>query len=129
MKLLLDTHIWLWGFLEPDRISRRVRRELLDQANERWLSPISVWELFTLHKKGRIVLDSPAQEWAMRAMASTTEAPLTHEVALETQALTMGHRDPADRFLVASARVFGLTLVTADVTLIEAKNCPILASR
>jgi len=44
LKLLLDTHIWLWSLGEPLRLGRRVRRELLDQNNELWLSPISAWE-------------------------------------------------------------------------------------
>jgi PIN domain nuclease of toxin-antitoxin system len=57
------------------------------------------------------------------SVVPTKEAPLTHEVAMETRRISLPHRDPADRFLVATANVFGLTLVTADEVLIKAKAC------
>ena len=57
MKLLLDTHILLWGLLAPQRLSRRVASELPNPKNEIWLSPISVWETLILAEKGKIVLD------------------------------------------------------------------------
>ena len=131
MKLLLDTHIWLWALLEPQRLSSRVRKESANPANERWLSPISLWELMNLHLKKRIALDTPVEEWIATSMQRfrTIEAPVTNEVAQEMSRIVLPHRDPADRFLAATANVFGLTLVTADTTLIEAKACPILASR
>jgi len=131
MKLLLDTHIWLWALLEPERISARVGKELDNLANERWLSPISVWELVNLHSKKRFALDAPIEEWIASSMQKfrTIEAPFTHEVAVETAGIAIPHRDPADRFLTATANVFGLTLVTADAVLIKAKACPILAAR
>jgi PIN domain nuclease of toxin-antitoxin system len=131
VKLLLDTHIWLWTLGDPDRLSGRVRKELGDATNELWLSPISIWEIVSLDAKNRIALTLPFEDWLARSMlaAPTKEASLTHEVAMETRRVSLPHRDPADRFLVATANVFGLTLVTADKVLIEAKACPILASR
>ncbi len=48
MKLLLDTHIWLWSALDPARLSRRVAAALENPTNELWLSPISLWEVLTL---------------------------------------------------------------------------------
>ena len=56
MKLLLDTHILLWGQLETERLNRRVAAELENSKNEIWLSPISIWETMILAEKGRIVL-------------------------------------------------------------------------
>ena len=56
MRLLLDTHIWLWSMAEPSRIIRRVSRELEDPENEIWLSPVSAWELLVLARKRRIEL-------------------------------------------------------------------------
>jgi len=131
VKLLLDTHIWIWGVLEPDRLSRRVRKELDNPANELWLSPISIWELLSLHAKKRVLLDTPVEAWIAEALraAPKIEAPMTYDIALESHRIALPHRDPADRFLVATANVFGLTLVTADATLIEAKACSILANR
>ena len=131
MKLLLDTHIWLWSRLEPDRLSRRVARELQNPANELWLSPISIWETLILCEKGRLKLDGGAAEWILKAMRAVpmSEAPLTTQVALETAKVRLPHRDPADRFLIATARVFELTLVTADAALIEARQVRVLGNR
>ena len=131
MKLLLDTHIWLWSLLDPQRLSRRVIRELENKRNELWLSPISVWEVLILHQKRRIVLRENVEEWIGRALraAPLTEAPVSHAVALETRAIHLPHNDPADRFLAATAKVFGLTLVTADEHLLKAKGISTLANR
>ena len=131
MKLLLDTHIWLWSLLDPKKLSRRVVRELKDPANELWLSPISVWELLVLCDKRRVVLNEEPQAWIARAMRTlpVADAPLTSEVALETANLSLSHKDPADRFLAATAKVFGLTLVTADERLIDGQDFAVLANR
>jgi PIN domain nuclease of toxin-antitoxin system len=131
MKLLLDTHIWLWSQLEPERLSRRVMRALIDPSNEIWLSSISVWETLMLCRKGRLSLDPDPAAWVTAALAKAPvrEAPLTHDVALAVEAIELSHRDPADRFLAASAKVFGLTLVTADEYLIRGKGYTVLANR
>ena len=131
MKLLLDTHIWLWSLLEPVRLTRRVARALQREGNELWLSPISVWELLMLMDRGRVRLSSPPDEWVKAALrrAPFREAPITHEVALETRSVRLSHRDPADRFLLATARVFDLKLVTADERLINLKAVPTLPNQ
>ena len=117
MKLLLDTHIWLWNFQEPQRLGRRVSRYLRDKENELWLSPMSTWEALTLNYKGRIRIKEDLAIWLARATAGIREAPLTHEIALVARRLTM-HQDPADRILAATADVLDLTLVTADARLL-----------
>jgi PIN domain nuclease of toxin-antitoxin system len=131
LRLLLDTHIWLWSILTPERMGRRVRQELDKSSNEFWLSPLSIGEYFMLCRKGRIVIDQEPDAWLSRAMsvAPLKEAALTFDVAVESGAVQLPHPDPVDRFLVATARVFDLTLVTADQRLIEAKSCPIMANR
>ncbi len=131
MKLLLDTHIWLWMVLDPSRLSRRVARALDDAENQLWLSPISVWELLMLTQKGRIRLDEDAVLWTRRTLEllQLHEAPLTTEVALETSTLSLDHSDPSDRLIAASAKVFDLTLVTADQELIAAVGIQVLANR
>ncbi len=127
----LDTHIWLWSLLEPERLTCRVARELEDPKNGLWLSPISTWELLVLHEKRRIVLNEDARTWIAKAMVTipVSEAPVTHEVALETLNVTLPHRDPADRFLVATARVFELTLITADERLTACRDIRVLPNR
>jgi PIN domain nuclease of toxin-antitoxin system len=131
VKLLLDTHIWLWSLLEPARLTRRVARALEDEENELWLSPISVWELLILVEKGRLTLDLPVEQWIERAMkaGALKEAPITQEVALETRRVALPHRDPADRFIAATARVFDLTLVTADRNLLALRGLSTLPNR
>jgi PIN domain nuclease of toxin-antitoxin system len=78
-----------------------------------------------------VLLKTDVADWVREAMkrAPLREAPLTHEVALETGNIHLPHRDPADRFLVATARVFGLTLVTADERLVGLKGLSVLGNR
>lgn len=82
LKLLLNTHIWLWTLQDPKRLGRRLLQQLKDEVNELWLSPISTWEALTLNVKGRIHIKGNLTEWLARAPAGTREAPLTHEIAL-----------------------------------------------
>jgi PIN domain nuclease of toxin-antitoxin system len=119
LKLLLDTHIWLWALGEPLRLSRRVREEIKNPANELWLSPVSTWEALLLNARGRIRLPANLAEWLTEATAPLREAPFTHEIVLLAQQLPLPHRDPADRFLAATAEVMDLTLVTGDDNLLS----------
>ncbi len=131
MRLLLDTHVWLWSLTAPDNLERKVRSRLQQAKGGVWLSPISVWELLVLAERGRLRLDAEPRAWVREALeeAPLEEAVLNHEVALRSREVALPHQDPADRFLVATALVYDLTLVTADDTLIRAKACPILANR
>ena len=129
MRLLLDTHIWLWSLRDPKRLRRRVQVELGDPDNERWLSPISTWEVLTLNAKGRIRLEGSLPDWVAQATAPFREAPLTHEIATMARQLTWTHQDPADRFLAATAQILKLTLVTADTRLLGLGDIATLANR
>jgi PIN domain nuclease of toxin-antitoxin system len=131
VRLLLDTHIWLWSTLEPQRLTRRVNKALADPANELWLSPVSVGELIVLLRKRRLSLPNDVAAWVVKTMADLqlTEAPLTVEVALAIASINFPHGDPADHFLAATAKVFDLTLVTADEHLIRLPGIHVLANR
>jgi PIN domain nuclease of toxin-antitoxin system len=131
MNLLLDTHIWIWSVLEPQKLSARVARQLTNPDNQLWLSSISVWEFLLLHRKRRIELEEEAAAWVRKTLEllQLNEAPLTIDVALEVASVNLPHDDPADRFLVAAARVFDLTLVTADKRLINAPGISVLANQ
>jgi PIN domain nuclease of toxin-antitoxin system len=131
MRLLLDTHIWLWSLVERNRLSHRVIKELGDPENELWLSPISIWELVVLYHKRGISLDQEVDAWITHKLSAVPlrEAPVTYEVARETGRLRLAHRDPADRFLLATAKVFELTLVTADAHLLKVRDVSVLANR
>ena len=131
MNLLLDTHIWLWSLLEPERLARRVADALEDEGNRRWLSPLSVWETLLLIERGRLRVDLPGDEWVREALARAPldEAPVTHEVAFASRGLRTAHKDPADRFLLATAMVFDLTLVTADRQLFRIPGVRVLKNQ
>ena len=133
MKLLLDTHVWLWSHAEPERLTKRVTAALTKEGNDLWLSPISIWEFLLLAQRGRV----QAQEgldprgWVEVALsrAPLRDAALTREVAIRSRFLRVEHEDPADRFLAATAQVYELTLVTADERLLRGKGFRTLANR
>lgn len=128
LRLLLDTHIWLWSIQSPENLGPQVLRHLSNPASELWLSPISTWELLTLNYERRIRLRDELSEWLERATAGTSEAPLTHEIALAARLLDM-QQDPADRILAATAQVLDLTLATADEALLGLPMIRTLANR
>ncbi len=131
MNLLLDPHIWLWALLEPERLSPVVRAALASAENELWLSPISVWEAMLLAERGRVRVDTTPTEWVERMVRALPrrEAALTHDIAVVSRQLTLSRADPVDRFLAATARVMGLTLVTADARLLESTEYDTMANR
>ncbi len=128
MRLLLDTHIWLWSLLEPSRLGRRTAAALDNPANELWLSPISVWETLMLAERRRVVLQPDAERWVRANLERLPlrEAPLNAEVAMASRTLAIASDDPADRFVAATAHVYELTLVTADVRLRKVPHVTVL---
>ena len=128
MKLLLDTHIMLWGLLEPERLSRRAAADLRNPENEIWISPISVWETMILAEKGRVVLRPDPTTWLRTVLSKMEfhEARVNHEIALRSRDVRLRHQDPADRFLAATAMVYQLTLVTADRLLFGCRDISVL---
>jgi len=130
VKLLLDTHIWLWSLLEPERLTPRVATALEAADTELWLSPISIWETLMLADKDRIALEPSPLAWTREQIARLPfrQAAVTHEVALQTSHVDLAHRDPADRFIVATAQVYELTLVTADRRLVDVPRLSVLSN-
>ncbi len=131
MRLLLDTHIWIWSLIEPVQLTAGVRAALESDANELWLSPISTWEALLLMERGRISVEGEPQAFVSRMLKAGPfrEAPLTHAVAQESRRLSLEHSDPADRFVAATAVVYDLTLVTADARLLDGSGYRTLANR
>ena len=128
MGLLLDTHIWLWGLLDPDRLSNGVRQALASRQEELRLSPISVWEALILADRRRLTLEPDPRSWLRKAMSKCpiVEVPVTFDVVLASRNIDLEHQDPADRFIAASAKVFGLKLVTADRRLLRCPDIEVL---
>ena len=131
MNLLLDTHIWIWNHVEPWRVASDVNQALGDPENELWLSPVSIWELVTLLEKRRVILDEDMNSWVEKSKRELLlrEAPFSWAVAEELRFTLLGYRDPADRFLVATAKVYELTLVTADERLMRIDGLRVLSNR
>ncbi len=128
MNLLLDTHVWIWSLLSPSRIAARVRKHLTGDEAELWLSPISAWEALMLIERGRLAVRGDGPQWVESAWKAGPfrEAPLTFEVAVASRRVAVPVRDPADRFLVATALVYGCTFVTADCSLSTVPGVEIL---
>jgi len=128
MKLLLDTHIWIWSYLEPHKLSSDVAREISNPEHHRYLSAVSIWEMITLLEKKRIQIKQDLEEWFERSKddLDLLELPLNSQIAHELRFTMLDHRDPADRFLVATAKVYDLTLVTADERLVNIPGLSVL---
>jgi PIN domain nuclease of toxin-antitoxin system len=131
VNILLDTHIWLWAFLEKERIKSRLADALEDPANRLFLSSVSVWEAMMLIQNGSIEVATGPDIWIRQALAKdfVAETPLTHEVALNSRLIELPHKDPADRFIAATALVQGFTLATADKHLLKCKSIRTLPNR
>jgi PIN domain nuclease of toxin-antitoxin system len=121
MRLLLDTHVIVWGTIEPGRVSAAIINALENTSNELWYSPISAWEVLLLAEKGRLAgLGGNPRRLVEELFAGLTEAPLNTHVAIASRMIDLPHEDPADRFIAATAQVYDLTLVTEDRKLMAA---------
>lgn len=124
--LLLDTNIWVWYLAKARRLRPSLRAAIDAARASLWLSPMSIWELGVLCRRGRVELTSPFADWVRAALerVPVQEAPVTREVAIATESLALEHHDPADRVLAATALAYELTLVTSDRKLIAASWLP-----
>jgi PIN domain nuclease of toxin-antitoxin system len=119
VKILLDTHVWLWWLLGSDRLAQRERRALdrLASRAELRLAAVSLWEAARLYAKGRLLLDRPFDVWIREAAAAAVIeiAPLDVEIVIALNRLPPAfHGDPADRLIVATARAHRSPLATHD---------------
>jgi PIN domain nuclease of toxin-antitoxin system len=116
VRLLLDTHVWLWLALAPDRVSADVRNRLDRVDTELYVSVASLWEVVIKTSTGKLNLPDSAETFWQRQTCDSGIAALAirPEHVLDVAALPDVHRDPFDRLLIAQARVEGLTLVTVD---------------
>ena len=125
MNLLLDTHVLIWWLNDRSRLSPAQQKVVDSAAPESPLlvSDISLWEVATLHSLGRIRFSLPLREWLDKASAPplVRRQGISPAIAAELAALPDSfHRDPADRILVATARVLGATLLTKDRRIVDA---------
>jgi PIN domain nuclease of toxin-antitoxin system len=130
LKLLLDTHILIWAASEPGKIGKAASRRLEDPRTELWFSPLSVYEILILNKKGRLGHGDP-RWWfpELRREFKLMEAPATSEISLETSHFALPQGDPIDQLLVATARILKLTMFTVDEKIIDSGTVAVLANR
>jgi len=118
VKLLLDTHTFLWLADGSPNLSRTAEAALTDSSNELFLSVATVWELAikTAYPKQQLVLADPLDEYVARWSQAYQihELPIRTSHALQLATLPDRHRDPFDRILIAQALVEGMTLVSGD---------------
>jgi len=119
LRLLLDTHCWLWLKEDPARLPSPLRRRIIRDPGKLVLSAASVMEIGIKLATGRLRLsDDPARLVAELIEDGVVSLAVTLEHALRMAALPPLHRDPFDRLMVAQAQVEGLTLVSADANVL-----------
>lgn len=118
MRLLLDTHIFLWALGHPARLGRG-RALIEDRANDLLVSAVTAWEIAIKHALGRLPLPEPVASYVGGRMhqLGAQAVSVSHAHALGVASLARLHRDPFDRLLVAQAIALEATLVTADPVL------------
>jgi PIN domain nuclease of toxin-antitoxin system len=116
MRVLLDTHCWLWLQVAPERFRPQSLAIVEDSANELLLSVASSWEIAIKYALGKLPLPEPPTAYVPSRMASSgvTGLPIEHIHALRVCDLPSIHRDPFDRLLIAQAQVENLVILTAD---------------
>ena len=124
MKILLDTHVFIWYVNGNTEIGKRLKNQIDEaiQSHSIYLASISLWEISMLDMKQRIILEMPCLEWINCAIEEThTQVlPITPTIAVESSNLPgKFHGDPADRLIVATARAEGLVLATRDANILD----------
>jgi PIN domain nuclease of toxin-antitoxin system len=121
--ILLDTHIWVWWVDNSQHLTDRRRHILQDNVNSGLgISVISCWEVAKLVEYERLELSCPLEEWMEQAVAypGMQLLELTPQIAIEPTKLPGSfHRDPADQIIVATARVYDISLLTADSRILQ----------
>lgn len=116
MKILLDTHCWLWMKAAPERFSGEALKLLEDTSNDIYLSAVSAWEIAIKYALGKLPLPMSPREYMLSRMEGSDikALPITHAHALQVAELPKHHRDPFDRLLIVQANMENLALLSAD---------------
>jgi PIN domain nuclease of toxin-antitoxin system len=114
MKVLLDTHTFLWAITNSAKLSPAARQHIA--SSERFWSVASVWEVLIKAQSGKLLLPSPAGDYLFSRMTANgvSVLPIKLEHVLRIETLAMEHRDPFDRMLIAQSLEEGWPVITAD---------------
>ena len=116
MKILLDTHAFLWAITEDARLSERARQMFLSSANQLFLSVASLWEIVIKVQIGKLPLPEPTEPYLLDQLSrnAVQTLPVQASHALRLFKLPHHHGDPFDRLLIAQSQVEGLPILTTD---------------
>jgi PIN domain nuclease of toxin-antitoxin system len=116
MKVLLDTHCWLWWIAQPEKLNEVARREIIDTKNDVYLSAASSWEIAIKYSLGKLVLPEPPEDFVPKRLARDAIFPLPvqHLHALHVCKLPYHHKDPFDRLIISQAMIEGIPIMTVD---------------
>ena len=121
--IVLDTHAWVWWQTKPEKLGRAATRAIT-KAERIGVPAICAWEVAMKAELGKLRFDRPYDVWIDAALADDSRVELLHlspRISVAATRLSWAHRDPADRFVVATARVHEASLITADETIHDAR--------
>ncbi len=130
LNLLLDTHIVLWSLSEPQKLNQRIADVLEDEKNVLCVSSITVWEILVLSEKSKISIETNDLPNFLRKVFRKIpfiELPINNEIAIQSRLIDLPQKDPADRFIGATALFHDMTLVTEDTLFKQNKKLKILS--
>ena len=114
--IVLDTHVWIWWATKPEKIAKKARRSI-DKADRIGIPAISPWEVAMKAQQGKLRFDRPYPVWIDEALALDSRVELLSllpRISIDAAELSWEHPDPADRFIIATARAHHATLITSD---------------
>ena len=115
MKVLLDTHTFLWFLAGNSELSKKARTLIENPKNEKYISIVSFWEIAIKNSLGKLTLDVPFAELKAEVIKNSFQIlPITFEDTLQLSILPFHHRDPFDRIIISQAKVNQLTLISRD---------------
>lgn len=114
MKVLIDTHVLLWGIQDASKVSNKVRTLL--PVSDVWISVVSLWEIIAKVQIGKLTLPSPVGNYLSEKlrMNGVSVLPLTFSHVRRLEGIPLHHRDPFDRILIAQSLEENIPLVTSD---------------
>lgn len=114
MKLLLDTHTFIWLMDEPEKLSGNALRACEDEESALYLSTVNLWEIQIKHQRGNLELSVPLEQIVREQAALFNLLSVDAKHVLALQSLPLHHADPFDRMLLAQAKVEGASIVSKD---------------
>ena len=115
MRYLLDTHTFIWGCVDSDKLSDTAKKIVDDTSEHKYLSVASIWEFAIKYSMGKLLFEGGLPRlYEIASLYDLTILPITETYIASVIELPFIHRDPFDRILVATAKADGMTILTAD---------------